>query len=95
LIIFKEKCKAYELFQDAAFVQMMDEFRLHLFNHFDTGLIWSFERVQTFPIHSARKDLRKLIQHVVNNQTDRHVLRPREHFAMLQEWVGLQWTFED
>ena len=95
LLTLKEKHKSYELFHNAAFIQAKDQFRFHLFNHFDTGLIWSFERAQTFPIRLARKDLRKLIQHVVKDQTDRNLVLPLEYFATLQEWIGLQWTFDD
>ncbi|CAF5054577.1 unnamed protein product, partial [Rotaria sp. Silwood1] len=69
LLTFKDKLKSYELFNDVAFIDAKDQFRSHLFTHFDTGIIWSFERAQTFPIRLSRKDLRKLIQHIIRDQT--------------------------
>jgi hypothetical protein len=69
LLIFKNKSKSYELFNDAK-----NQFRLHMFSHFDTGIIWSFERAQTFPIRLAKKDLRKLIQHIIKDQTNPNII---------------------
>ncbi|CAF5138265.1 unnamed protein product, partial [Rotaria sp. Silwood1] len=48
LVTFKDKCSAYVLFHDPAFIDAKYQFRLQLFENFDSGLVWSFERAQSF-----------------------------------------------
>ncbi|CAF5021419.1 unnamed protein product [Rotaria sp. Silwood1] len=95
LLTFKDKCSAYALFHDPAFIDAKYQFRKHLLENFDSGLVWSFERAQSFPIRSTRKDLRKLIEHMVNTKTNTSMMKPIQYFATLLEWISLQWTFDD
>ncbi|CAF1312641.1 unnamed protein product, partial [Rotaria sordida] len=95
LLAFKDKCSAYALFHDPAFIDAKYQFRVHLFENFDSSLVWSFERAQSFPIRSTRKDLRKLIEHMVNTKVHANMMKPIQYFATLLEWISLQWTFDD
>ncbi|CAF4694006.1 unnamed protein product, partial [Rotaria sp. Silwood1] len=95
LLTYKDKCSVYELFHDSAFIDAKYLFRKNLLEHFDSGLVWSFERAQSFPIRSTRKDLRKLIEHMINTTTHTDMMASIQYFATLLEWISLQWTFDD
>ncbi|CAF3665321.1 unnamed protein product [Rotaria sp. Silwood1] len=95
LLKLKNKSRSFELFEDAAFLDVKEKFRNHLYQHFDASLIWSFERVQNDPIRSSRKDLRQLVSYMVKGDRPRAIVSPIEHYATILEWISLQWTLDD
>ncbi|CAF5199210.1 unnamed protein product, partial [Rotaria magnacalcarata] len=94
LLSFKDKCSTFELFHDPSFLEAKQQFRTHMFTNFDSGLIWSFERAQTFPIRTSRKDLRKLVEFILKDQSKSN-LEPIQYFSTLLEWIGLRWAFDE
>ena len=95
LLSFKEKCSIFELLHDPLFIEAKQQFRTHIFKNFDTGLIWLFERTQTFPIRTSRKDLRKLVEFILKDQSEPDLLEPTQYFSTLLEWISFRWTFDE
>ncbi|CAF0943279.1 unnamed protein product [Rotaria sordida] len=78
-----------------SFIDAKYQFRKHLLEHFNSGLVRSFGCAQLFPTRSTQKDLRTLIEHMINTTTDIGMMTPIRYFATLLEWISLQWTFDD
>ena len=95
LLKFKEKYRSFELFQDVTFIEVKEAFHKHIFQHLDDGLIWSFERAQSYPIRSSRKNLRNLVQYMLNDVERKSIIGPIQHFASVLEWISLQWNFDE
>ncbi|CAF3688580.1 unnamed protein product [Rotaria sp. Silwood1] len=95
LLSFKDKCSIFEFFHDPSFLDAKQQFRMHMFHNFDSGLIFSFEHTQTLPIRTSRKDIRKLVEFILKDQSNINLVEPIKYFSTLLEWIGLRWTFDD
>ncbi|CAF4262361.1 unnamed protein product, partial [Rotaria sp. Silwood2] len=97
ILKFKGKYRTFQIFQDKAFVDMKQQFQQLLREAVkgNDGLLWSFERVQAFPIRLSRKDIRKLVEHIINGDKRGSIIGPIQHFTSLLEWIGLQWMLDD
>ncbi|CAF4763759.1 unnamed protein product, partial [Rotaria sp. Silwood1] len=96
ILKFKEKYRAFELFQDTAFIEIKEEFQKYIYKNLnDDSLIWSFERAQSHPIRSSCRDLRILIKYILNDVKRQSIIGPIQHFASILEWISLQWRFDD
>ena len=95
ILTLREKSLVSELFHDQRYLDAKERFLQHMFEHFDHSLIWSFERIQKSPIRVSRKDIRKLVEHLLNDQSKVDLLQPIQYFATLLEWIGLRWIFDE
>ncbi|CAF3680158.1 unnamed protein product [Rotaria sp. Silwood1] len=89
ILTFKTKLLSYNIFDDEAFLNTKQNFRLHLLTQ--TSVLWAVDHAEKNPIRTTRKDFRKLFTHLVTTQSD---TQPIKHYYILLEWLGLQWTFE-
>ncbi|CAF4794749.1 unnamed protein product, partial [Rotaria sp. Silwood1] len=95
ILTFKTKCISYEIFQEPAFVDAQNKFRIHMFQHFESGLIWAFERAHATPIMITRNDFSMLMSDVLNKEYHNlEKTNPIKYYHLLMQWTGLQWIFE-
>ncbi|CAF0973740.1 unnamed protein product [Adineta steineri] len=98
ILIFKDRLSSYDILLEHSFNSIRKKYfdQTNEDFHVNTMSLKSFDHVQSNPIRSTKKDMRKIVEYLLFDLERKSLTREIiEHYSVLLEWIRIRWTFDD